>query len=77
MGEGAGVVIGGLVAADGLDDDVVWKLMRNLDVIRGKLRRRVEEKAPAEQNGADARLPWMRPHPAVEEPVTTGAVVPC
>ena len=61
------LVIGGLAAADGLDDDAVWKLMRNLTVIRGKLRRRVEEKSPAAQSGTDTRLPWMKPHPAVEE----------
>ena len=34
------LIIGGLVAVHEMDDDLVWRLMKHLDVIRGKVLRR-------------------------------------
>ena len=58
------LVIGGLVAVYEVDDDLVWRLIKNLDVIRGKILRRLEDQAPAD---APPRRPNLTPHPAIEE----------
>ena len=34
------LVIGGLVAVHEMDDDLVWRLIQNFDVIRGQILRR-------------------------------------
>ncbi len=60
------LVIGGLVAVHEMDDDLVWRLMKNLDVIRGKVLRRIEDKAPADQKTL-LRRPNLEPHPAIED----------
>ena len=61
------LVIGGLVAVHELDDDLVWRLVKNLDVIRGKVLRRLEDKAPADEDAVPARRPNLKPHPAIED----------
>jgi hypothetical protein len=53
------LLIGGLVAVHDLDDDLVWRLIRNLDVIRGKALRRLDD----DDSVSGVR---DRPHPAVE-----------
>ncbi|HAM34581.1 MAG TPA: hypothetical protein DEB40_03265 [Elusimicrobia bacterium] len=60
------LVIGGLAAVHGLDDDLVWRLMRNLDVILDKSLRRLEssEASPAK---ADRDAVNTKPHPAIED----------
>lgn len=58
------LVIGGLVAVYEMDDDLVWRLMKNLDVIRSKILRRLEDQAPADEA---PRRPNLKPHPAIEE----------
>ena len=58
------LVIGGLVAVYEVDDDLVWRLIKNLDVIRGKILRRLEDQAPAD---VPLRRPNLKPHPAIEE----------
>lgn len=58
------LVIGGLIAVYELDDDLVWRLIKNLDVIRGKILRRLDDQAPTE---APPRRPNLKPHPAIEE----------
>jgi len=58
------LVIGGLVAVYELDDDLVWRLMKNLDVIHGKILRRLEDQVPADE---PLRRPNLKPHPAIEE----------
>ncbi len=58
------LVIGGLVAVYEMDDDLVWRLIKNLDVIRGKILRRLEDQAPADE---PPRRPNLKPHPAIEE----------
>jgi hypothetical protein len=61
------LVIGGLVAVHEMDDDLVWRLVKNLDVIRGKVLRRLEDEAPADEDGPPRRRPNLKPHPAIED----------
>lgn len=61
------LVIGGLVAVHEMDDDLVWRLVKNLDVIRGKVLRRLDDKAPGDGDGAPPRRPNLKPHPAIED----------
>jgi hypothetical protein len=61
------LVIGGLVAVHEMDDDLVWRLVKNLDVIRGKVLRRLDDKAPGDGDGASPRRPNLKPHPAIED----------
>jgi hypothetical protein len=61
------LVLGGLVATHAVDDELVWSLVRSLDVIRRRTLGRVDEGAsPA--IGEDAPKPGVpRPHPAIED----------
>ncbi len=59
------LVIGGLVAVHRLDDDLVWRLMRNLDVVRGRFLRRIEAQDSGES--AAPTTPNLKPHPAIED----------
>lgn len=61
------LVIGGLVAVHEMDDDLVWRLVKNLDVIRGKVLRRLEDKAPADGEAPPPRRPNLKSHPAIED----------
>jgi len=61
------LVIGGLVAVYEMDDDLVWRLVKNLDVIRGKILRRLEDKVPADGDKPPFRRPNLKPHPAIED----------
>lgn len=61
------LVIGGLVAVHKMDDDLVWRLVKNLDVIRGKTLRGIESRdAEGSEEGAPIR-PNLKPHPAIED----------
>jgi hypothetical protein len=61
------LIIGGLVAVHQVEDDLVWRLVKNLDVIRGKVLRRLEDKSSADGDGASARRTNLKPHPAIED----------
>lgn len=61
------LVIGGLVAVHKVDDDLVWRLIKNLDVIRGKILRRLEDEAPPDETDPSYRRPNLKPHPAIED----------
>ncbi len=61
------LVIGGMVAVHEMDDDLVWRLMKNLDVIRGKVLRRLEDMASDDPGSQPPRRPNLKPHPAIEE----------
>jgi len=61
------LVIGGLVAVRQIDDDLVWRLVKNLDVIRGKVLRRLEDKVPSDGDGTPPRRTNLKPHPAIED----------
>ena len=60
------LVIGGLVAVHEMDDDLVWRLIKNLDVIRGKVLRRLEDKALVD-GASPPQRPNLKPHPAIED----------
>lgn len=59
------LVIGGLVAVHEIDDDLVWRLIQNLDAIRARTLRRLPDEERAGE--AASREPDLRPHPAIEE----------
>ena len=61
------LIIGGLVAVHRLDDDLVWRLVKNLDVIRGKALRRIEAREDGGGNGGATARPSLKPHPAIED----------
>lgn len=60
------LVIGGLVAVHKVDDDVTWRLVKNLDVIRRKLLRRLDDDA-SDEGEAPPKRPNLKPHPAIED----------
>ena len=61
------LVIGGLAAVHKIEDDVVWRLIKNIDVIRRKVIRRLEDKTPEEGDAGAPRRPNLKPHPAIED----------
>jgi len=61
------LILGGLVAVHRVDDDLVWRLVKNLDVIRGKALRRVEAGDAQVGHGGPAARPDLKPHPAIED----------
>lgn len=61
------LVIGGLVAIHKVEDDVVWRLIRNLDVIRRRTLRRLENKDPDDEGGGPPKRPNLKPHPAIQD----------
>lgn len=65
--EEAALAIGGLVAVHDVEDDLVWRLMRTLDVIRGRALRRLDEHESAEEEQPPAGGPAAQPHPAIQE----------
>lgn len=63
--EEVALVIGGLAAVHEMDDDLIWRLVKNLDVIRGKALRRIEDRNS--ENDVPERKPKLKPHPAIED----------
>ena len=61
------LVIGGLVAVHKVEDDVVWRIVKNLDAIRRKYLRRLEDKDPDGDGGGPPRRSYLKPHPAIED----------
>lgn len=61
------LVIGGLVAVHDVEDDLVWRLMKNLDVIRAKAMRRIAAQEPEPAVRKLASRPNLTPHPAIED----------
>ena len=61
------LVIGGLVAVDDIEDDLVWRLVRSLDAIRRKALRSLEDREPATSRAACGDGINLAPHPAIEE----------
>ena len=59
------LVIGGLVAVHEMDDEQVWRLITHLDVIRGRVLRRLQDTAPTDGKTPRRRL-TLTPHPAIE-----------
>jgi len=61
------LVLGGLVAVHKVEDDVVWRLVKNIDVIRRKVLRRLDDQGPDDEGGGPPRRPNLKPHPAIED----------
>jgi hypothetical protein len=61
------LVIGGLVAVHKIEDEVVWRLVKNLDVIHRKVLRRLDYKDPGQEGEGPPRRPNLKPHPAIED----------
>lgn len=61
------LVLGGIAAVHGVQDDLIWRLILNLDVIRVKALRRLENRDPVEGEPSPARRPNLKPHPAIED----------
>ena len=61
------LLIGGLIAVHKVDDDLVWRLIKNLDVIRGKILRRLEDNELPGDAAVPPRRPNLKPHPAIED----------
>ena len=61
------LVIGGIVAVHRLDDDLVWRLVKNLDVIRGRFLRRVDEREASDSDNGPVTRADLKPHPAIED----------
>lgn len=54
------LALGGMVAVHELEDDLVWRLIRNMGVIRGRVLRELQDRpAMAADRG-------LTPHPAIE-----------
>lgn len=58
------LVTGGLAAVHEMDDDLIWRLVKNLDVVRGKALRHLEDSTEKER---PERCPNLKPHPAIED----------
>jgi hypothetical protein len=63
------LVIGGLVATHQVEDAMIWRLCRSLDVIREKARKRVAGHV-VDPDGAPATHRRGEPHPAIEQFLT-------
>lgn len=58
--------LGGLVALHGLDDELVWRLVKNLDVVRTRFLRRVTARSRKRAGDTALLRPCARPHPAIQ-----------
>jgi hypothetical protein len=61
------LLIGGLLAVHEVEDEFIWTLFRNLDVVRGKFIRRIEARRPFESELSQGQEDSLKPHPAIEE----------
>jgi len=59
------LVLGGIVAVHRVDDDLIWRLVKNLDAIRSKTLRRIEGRSAADAGSSGCCD--LRPHPAIED----------
>jgi len=73
------LLIGGILAVHGMEDDLVWRLIRNLDVIRGRVMRKLDDREDDEcpedilqdkrtcLRADTHRQVNLKPHPAIED----------
>jgi len=54
------LALGGMVAVHELEDDLVWRLIRNMGVIRGRVLRELQDRPAMAANQG------LAPHPAIE-----------
>ena len=60
------LVLGGLVALHDIEDELVWRLARNLDLIRRKALSRLNESKNTDESESLDERPNLKPHPAIE-----------
>ena len=60
------LVLGGLVALHHIEDELVWRLARNLDLIRRKTLSRLDRSGESESCEPTDERPNLKPHPAIE-----------
>ena len=60
------LVLGGLVAMHDIEDELVWRLARNLDLIRRKTLSRLNRSGDVETPESSNERPNLKPHPAIE-----------
>ena len=58
--------LGGLIALHGMEDELVWRLVKNLDVIRARFKRRVSAKSRKRAGDTVCLRPSTQPHPAIQ-----------
>ena len=61
------LALGGLMAIHDIEDDLVWRLVRNMDVIREKIVHRLDDSQYAEEDTLRGDEAQFKPHPAIEE----------
>ena len=61
------LVVGGMAAIHEIEDDLVWRLIKNFDVIRSKILRRLGDKDSTGDEGVTEQSPDVNPHPAIQE----------
>jgi len=63
------LLIGGILAVHGMEDDLVWRLIRNLDVIRGRVLRKLDDREEDEcdGDGSPEKRINLKPHPAIQD----------
>lgn len=61
------LVIGGLIVVHDVDDDLVWRLVKSLDVIRSKIFRRLDDEAFDTESESQSPIARIKPHPAIED----------
>ena len=65
--EEVALAIGGLAAIYDIDEDLIWRLIKNLDAIRGKALRRVGIRDPTDAGDSPTGGSSFKPHPAIED----------
>jgi len=60
------LVLGGLVAMHGMEEELVWSLVRSMDTIRTRTLRSLDCAGPAEEDAGEGRVD-LKPHPAIED----------
>ena len=61
------LLLGGLAAVHGLDDDFIWRFIKNLDVIRDNALRSLDDRNPTRTEVSPTVGLNLKPHPAIED----------
>ena len=65
--EEAALLLGGLVAVHELEDDFVWRFVKNLDVIRDNALRSLDDRKSTSDEATPTTGLDLTPHPAIED----------
>ena len=61
------LVLGGLIAIHGVEDDLVWRFVKSLDAVHSKAIRRIDQRDAASGVASTESECRLRPHPAIED----------